>query len=169
VGLNGDGNLGFYFTEYRQPIRDNDWNVIGYKEPYYGSDLGGLNFKTKEDVRKFLAGYGLIPTDVPKADMLKTTSRREIEEARKEREKTVPYKTKQEADSIMREIMRVKGIDLDSVPKKKTDKTSRAGDYDLFLTIDNVKNTGSKSDVFLEFDIMGRADKTVHIFHYFCA
>ena len=89
--------------------------------------FSSLNFRTKEDIRNFLVPYGLISTDMPKADTLKTLSREEIEEAKEEARRRQEeqeqinkyYKTPEQADSIRRELNRRRGFDLDSAIMKK--------------------------------------------------
>ena len=69
----------FYTTSYFVEISDNKryQREIGVEnEPYYTSKLS-LNYKTKEEVRDFLASYGLSPTDIPKADTVKTLSEKD--------------------------------------------------------------------------------------------
>ena len=52
---------------------------------HYASNFG-LSFKTKEDVRDFLATYSLLPIDRPKADALKTHTKQEVKNIRKANE-----------------------------------------------------------------------------------
>ena len=51
-------------------------------DDYYTSGMF-LRYHTKEEVRDFLATYNLFPTDIPKADTLKTLSEKDKELARK--------------------------------------------------------------------------------------
>ena len=72
-------------TSYFGEVLNNKYangDVIARELSHY-EGFESIRFKTKEEVRNFLATYGnLFPTDVPKADTLKTLSHREIKEAK---------------------------------------------------------------------------------------
>ena len=55
---------------------------------HYASNFG-LSFKTKEDVRDFLATYSLLPIDRPKADTLMTFTKQRADDIRKAEENRV--------------------------------------------------------------------------------
>jgi hypothetical protein len=130
---------------------------------YTGFDM---NFREQEDVRDFIATYGLTPTDVPKVvDTLKTSSHREIKEAKekairdaKAKENAVPYVSPEKMDSIVREIKRKHGYDLDTIPNKTKGKTQKSGSEILYMTLDSIKNTIVSNNKFLEFDIIAKAE-----------
>ena len=63
----------FRVTSYFEKVPG--WQV-SIEEDYYSGF--GLNFNTKEDMRKFLSSYGLSPTDIPKADTLNNLSKIQI-------------------------------------------------------------------------------------------
>ena len=67
------------FGECAERIYDNRGEQIGYKTPYYVG-YRRLSYRTKQEVRDFISTYGLLPTDVPKADTLKILTTREIKE-----------------------------------------------------------------------------------------
>jgi len=203
------GNFGrssSHFYEGRKIIVDNRGEIVENTEPCYSFACAGLNFKTKEEVRDFLATYNLFPEDMPKADTLKTMSREEVEEAReravKEAENVLKRaednlrlhktwlemkwkldsiagkkSTRNEIDDTMRDfenasdsirnqmnynlIREVKML-LDSNENRRKARGQLQGgtrsNANLTLSIQNVRNTGTASDRFLEFDIMVRAN-----------
>jgi hypothetical protein len=136
---------------------------------HYTSGMS-LDFRTKEDLQNFLAtSYGLSPTDMPKADTLKVLTPEDIEEMRKakeiKQEIDTHRKTTEEGDSIMRELLRIRGIDwMDSIPQKKQMQKGGGSrginDPNMFLKLDSIKYTSNASGRFVEFDIMGRTDTT---------
>ena len=82
-----------------------------------------LNFKTKQEVLDFMGTFGLSSANVSKADTLKILSRREIEELEQGKtriiyERIAPQKTKEEADSIIRDVYRKRGLDYDSIQNR---------------------------------------------------
>ena len=158
----------FYNDRFYNPSFFGEIEYEG-KPIYHGLELV---FKTKNDVYDFLTTYKLSSTDVSKADTLKTLSKREIEKLKekevreKEAKKDIHHKTKEEADSLIREIKRIKGYDWDTIPRKNINKTQKSGNrgsngrYDLFVKLDSIKYTSNANERFLEFDIVGRADST---------
>ena len=151
------------FWECAEQIYDNRGEQIGYRTPYYAG-YRHLSYRTKQEVRDFISAYGLLPTDVPKADTLKILTTREIKRLEQENKAKSHYKTREEADSIIREIKRIRGIEGDSILWKNNNGKSQnkghkaIGDPNFFLALDSVKNTNDGNNRFLEFDIMGRVD-----------
>lgn len=70
----------FYNNEMYRP----SYFQENIKDISYYSGLS-LEFRTKEELRAFLATYDLYPTDMPKADTVKKFTRKESENARKDK------------------------------------------------------------------------------------
>ena len=121
--ISGRGiRIASYFTEDKDIIIDDKGELVGRKEEsYYRSGFGNLNFKSKEEVRDFLAGYGLFPQEMPKADTLKTMSRRESEKARKKAIQETEERLRKEEDRKIhyKQLLETKCY-LDSLSDKKT-------------------------------------------------
>ena len=58
--------------------------LIPREAPYYSGFGMSINFNVKEELLNFIGSYGLSPTDIPKANRLKTLTRREISEGKQE-------------------------------------------------------------------------------------
>jgi len=152
-----------YFAEVAERMYDNRGEVAGYRTPYYSSTLG-FRSRTKQEVLNFIGGYGLRPTDVPKADTLKTLSWGEIEKAKEDeerekwyRENAAPYVSPEKFDSVVRDMKLRHGL-LDTTKNKGINKIHKRGNEKFYITLDSIKNTVSSGNRFLDFDVMGRTD-----------